>query len=89
MHLELVTNLSTEGFIHALRRFIARILTIYSDNGTNFRGTTNLLKSLNWNQIENSEDFAPIMWKFISPTVAWWQCKESFIKETFEIITQV
>ncbi|XP_035204968.1 uncharacterized protein LOC118179916 [Stegodyphus dumicola] len=76
VHLELVNNLSTEGFIYALRRFIARrerISTIYSVNGTNFRVINNLLKSLNWCQIENSEDLAPIKWKFIPPTAAWWE----------------
>lgn len=36
VHLELVTSLSTEGFLEALRRFIARRgrpSVIYSDNG--------------------------------------------------------
>ncbi|XP_035208060.1 uncharacterized protein LOC118182779 [Stegodyphus dumicola] len=73
--LGIVTNLSAEGFIYALRRFIVRrgrTSTIYSDNGINFRGTNNLLKSLNWSQVENSEDLAPIKWKFIPPTAAWW-----------------
>ncbi|XP_018374065.1 PREDICTED: uncharacterized protein LOC108768206 [Trachymyrmex cornetzi] len=41
IHLELVSNLSTEGFILALRRFVARRgipNKISSDNGTNFVG---------------------------------------------------
>jgi hypothetical protein len=39
IHIELVTSLSTEAFLAALRRFTARRgkpKTIYSDNGTNF-----------------------------------------------------
>lgn len=75
IHLELVTNLSTEGFIQSLRRFIARRgrpTTIYTDNGTNFRGTNNILKNLNWQKIETSECLLPIKWKFIPPTAAWW-----------------
>ncbi|XP_035232353.1 uncharacterized protein LOC118204140, partial [Stegodyphus dumicola] len=41
VHLELVTSVSTECFIQAFRRFIARRgrpSTVYSDNGTNFVG---------------------------------------------------
>lgn len=75
VHLELVSNLSTECFIQALRRFICRRgrpFTIYSDNGTNFRGTNNLLKSIEWKAIVSSEDLSPIKWKFIPPTAAWW-----------------
>lgn len=49
VHLELVTDLSTERFIQALRRFVARrgICTdIYSDNGTNFVGARNKMAEL-------------------------------------------
>ncbi|XP_062539177.1 uncharacterized protein LOC134207479 [Armigeres subalbatus] len=49
MHLELVTDLSTERFIQALRRFIGRrgrVTDIYSDNGTNFVGARNQMKQL-------------------------------------------
>jgi hypothetical protein len=41
IHLELVSELSTEGYIAALRRFRARrglCNNIYSDNGTEFIG---------------------------------------------------
>jgi hypothetical protein len=41
IHLELVTDCSTETFLGALKRFIARrgmVSSIYSDNGTNFVG---------------------------------------------------
>lgn len=48
-HLEVVTDLSTEVFIEALKRFIARRgkpKNIYSDNGTNFIGANNEIKEL-------------------------------------------
>lgn len=47
VHLELVTDLSSDGFLSALRRFIARrgpSKDIYSDNGTNFVGANRILK---------------------------------------------
>ncbi|GBM38309.1 hypothetical protein AVEN_140348-1 [Araneus ventricosus] len=54
VHIELVTSLSTDSFILALRRFISRRgrpATIYSDNGTNLVGTSNELKSVDWGKI--------------------------------------
>ncbi|XP_055633682.1 uncharacterized protein LOC129774019 [Toxorhynchites rutilus septentrionalis] len=47
VHLELVSDLSTDRFIQALRRFMARrgkCTDIYSDNGTNFVGARNKLR---------------------------------------------
>ena len=47
VHLEVVTDLSSDGFLAALRRFAARRGLpehIYSDNGTNFVGANNHLK---------------------------------------------
>lgn len=41
VHLEILTNLDTDSFLMALRRFIARRGTpaeLFSDQGTNFRG---------------------------------------------------
>ncbi|XP_038106933.1 uncharacterized protein LOC119766449 [Culex quinquefasciatus] len=49
VHMELVTDLSTECFLQALRRFISRRnrpTDIYSDNGTNFVGAKNVLEQL-------------------------------------------
>ncbi|XP_037942525.1 uncharacterized protein LOC119675398 [Teleopsis dalmanni] len=49
VHLELVTDLSTNAFIGALKRFISRrgrCLNIYSDNATNFVGAKNQLAEL-------------------------------------------
>ena len=49
VHLELVSDLTTEAFIAALKRFIARrgkCANIYSDNGTNFVGANNELNEI-------------------------------------------
>lgn len=69
VHLELVDNLSTLCFEQALRRFIARrgrVTTMYSDNGTNFRGLYNEMQK---SKVEN--DFS-IKWYFNVPTGSWW-----------------
>jgi hypothetical protein len=55
IHLELVSNLTSEAFIAALKRFIARrglIDHLYSNNGFNFIGANRELKEL-----FKSEDF--------------------------------
>jgi hypothetical protein len=55
VHLELMTCLSTKGFLLGLRRFIAHrgcLKVIYSDNGTNFVGADNLFKTIAWAAIE-------------------------------------
>ena len=47
VHLEAVTDLTSEAFIAALRRFIARQgypTLIWSDNGTNFVGANREIK---------------------------------------------
>lgn len=49
LHLELVSELTTEAFIAAFRRFVARrgkCQTMMSDNGSNFVGARRELKSL-------------------------------------------
>ncbi|GIX72276.1 reverse transcriptase [Caerostris darwini] len=73
IHLEPLTSLSTESFMQALRRFIARRgrpSTVYTDNATNFRGTDNALKKIDWQKISENECY-PIKWKFNPPTAAW------------------
>ncbi|XP_042911743.1 uncharacterized protein [Parasteatoda tepidariorum] len=75
VHLEVVSSLSTDCFILALRRFIARRghpSTVYSDNGTNLVGTANLLKNINWNEIEDFASRKRISWKFNPPSAPWW-----------------
>lgn len=75
VHLELVESLSTEAFLQALRRFIARRgrpATIYSDNGKNFIGASNAFNRLDWNVIVKETSLQKIKWKFNPPTAAWW-----------------
>lgn len=75
VHIELVASLSTQSFLLALRRFIARrgrCNTIYCDNGSNFVGTANLLSALDWNLIVSDTALHPIKWKFNPPTASWW-----------------
>ncbi|GFW34447.1 integrase catalytic domain-containing protein [Trichonephila clavipes] len=75
LHLELVNALSSDAFLLALRRFIARCgrpRIIYCDNGTNFRGAFNDLAKLDWNKISRETSTQKIVWKFIPPTAAWW-----------------
>ncbi|XP_018403170.1 PREDICTED: uncharacterized protein LOC108780080 [Cyphomyrmex costatus] len=75
IHIELVTTLSMEGFFEALRRFIARRgrpSIIYSDNGRNFVGASNLLKRINWKKIARHGAINEIEWYFNPPSAAWW-----------------
>ncbi|XP_068965518.1 uncharacterized protein [Bombus flavifrons] len=78
VHIELVGDLTSESFIAALRRFIARrgfCSTIHSDNGSNFIGANNELKELH--ELLKSEDHnervttflanKQIKWRFIPP----------------------
>lgn len=49
IHLELVSDMSTEGFMNALYRFVGRrgeVAEIFSDNGTNFKGAVHVLNGL-------------------------------------------
>lgn len=49
IHLELVSSLTTDGFIEALHRFVGRrgnVSKLFSDNGTNFTGAYKELEAL-------------------------------------------
>lgn len=83
VHIELVSSLSTESFLLTLKRFIARRgqpVTIFSDNGTNFRGSSNQLKELheffksksNLNSIQDFLTARETDWKFIPPNSPHW-----------------
>lgn len=75
VHLELVTELSTDVFLLALDRFVSRRgrpATIYTDNGTNFQGADNQFKKLNWAEIETKTRLVRIEWRFNPPSAPWW-----------------
>ncbi|XP_058816239.1 uncharacterized protein LOC131679517 [Topomyia yanbarensis] len=57
VHIELVSDLSTDRFMQALRRFVARrgkCTDLYSDNGTNFVGARNRIQDF-FSLIENKQ----------------------------------
>ncbi|CAH2227634.1 jg22410 [Pararge aegeria aegeria] len=67
VHLEVVSTLSTNGFIATLRRFVARrgrCNVIHADCGTNFIGARNQLSSL----MEQASNAEKIEFKFNPPS---------------------
>lgn len=73
VHLELISSLSTDSFLQALRRFVSRRgkpFQIFSDNGTNFVGAkrelTHFLKS-NGADLTSKCAADQIHWEFIPP----------------------
>ncbi|UYV66657.1 hypothetical protein LAZ67_4002469 [Cordylochernes scorpioides] len=74
IHLEISSDLTAETFLAALKRFISRRgrpTDIYSDNATNFKGASNILKE-RWKLFKaaNIQDFSAIEsinWHFIPP----------------------
>ena len=75
IHLELVSNLTSEAFIAALKRFIARrglIIHLYSDNCSNFVGANRDLKLFFKfkefvRQVHNYAPNTQFQWHFIPP----------------------
>ena len=68
VHLELVTDLTSEAFIACLKHFIARYglpSLIWSDNGTNFIGAARELKELYQLPSNHYLSDKKITWKFI------------------------
>lgn len=67
LHLELVSDLSSEAFIAAFRRFVARrgqCLHLYSDNGTNFVGANRQLIELS----KKAAGALALQWHFNPPS---------------------
>lgn len=105
VHLELVTDLSSEAFISCLRRFIARRgypSKIWSDHGTNFIGANREIKELieclkeqrNQEEISDFCTLNNIEWKFIperSPHFGgiWEAAVRSFKKHLKRIVGEV
>lgn len=93
VHLELVTDLSTQAFLQAFQRFIARrgrTKNIYSDNGTNFKGANKELNELG-EFLRTSESSISrqlgteldIKWNFI-PAYSLHQLLEKMLSRLFE-----
>jgi len=75
VYLDWVDSLSTEEFVESLEKFtyvIGRPCTIYSDNGTNFVGTENLMQKLNWRKLQEKLNVKRIKWVFNPPSAPWW-----------------
>ncbi|XP_072400991.1 uncharacterized protein [Diabrotica undecimpunctata] len=83
IHIELVSDLTTNSFLASLKRFISRRgnpQIIFSDNGTNFVGANNQLRDLydffksqsNFDNIRSYLDPNEIRWKFIPPRSPHW-----------------
>ncbi|XP_046808365.1 uncharacterized protein LOC124420198 [Lucilia cuprina] len=79
IHLELVSDLSSDAFLAALDRFVARrglCGHIHSDNGTNFQGAAKklgeiykLVKSFEFNtNVSNFLSSKGVQWHFIPPS---------------------
>ena len=74
VHLEVANDLSTEGFLAALRRFIGRRgipSHVYSDNGTNFVGANTEIKEIY--QLHASETFRDAVNQFGTQRGIKWQ----------------
>ncbi|XP_061717619.1 uncharacterized protein LOC133525351 [Cydia pomonella] len=70
LHLEVVNSLTADSAIMSLRRFIARRgspTTIFSDNGTNFVGSSRELRTLHDNSVIDYATNHKIDWRFIPP----------------------
>jgi hypothetical protein len=75
LHLELAESLSTEAFLMAFQRFVARRgrpRRVFSDNGTNFIGAANLLKEIDWQKVQQMAAVERIDWTFNPPAAPWW-----------------
>ncbi|XP_035214828.1 uncharacterized protein LOC118188503 [Stegodyphus dumicola] len=79
VHLELTADLSTEKFLLAFRRFIARrglCRIVYTDNAKTFKRAKKELELLNEvmksNKVQDEFSKQGIKWKFIVERAAWW-----------------
>lgn len=78
IHLELVTDMTAQSFLSALRRFIARRgkpNTIFSDNALQFKLTKKVLEEAEHTRIDkavkNHCNNSGIIWKFIPEMTPW------------------
>ena len=98
LHLEVADNLTTESFILALSRFIARrghVKIITSDNGSNFMGgeyeLRALVKDLDNKRITQHLNSKNITWKFNPPLSPWmggsWESLIKSVKRALRAIS--
>lgn len=69
LHIELVSDLSSEGFLAALRRFMGRrgrVAHMYSDNGTNFIGAYKQINEF----FKISAESERLIWHFSPPAAS-------------------
>ncbi|XP_045446530.1 uncharacterized protein LOC123654679 [Melitaea cinxia] len=102
VHIEVATDLSTDAFLNAFKRFISRrgpVERIYSDHGTNFVGAKSYLTEIQQFLKSNafSEDFKTelaknrISWEMIPPNAphfggGWEATIKSFKTHLFRVI---
>lgn len=79
IHMELVTDMSTEKFLLAFRRFISRrgiCRQIYSDNARTFKRAdhelSTLLEAVKSDVFQNYLGHRRIEWRYIVERAAWW-----------------
>ena len=99
VHLELATDITTDAFILALRRFIARrghVKILRSDNGSNFIGAEKELKHaltcIDQNKVAQTLSKQHIQWKFNLPVSPWmggvWEALVKTVKRALRTITR-
>ena len=99
VHLELATDMTTDAFILALRRFIARrghVKILRSDNGSNFIGAEKELKHaltcIDQNKVAQTLSKQHIQWKFNPPVSPWmggvWEALVKTVKRALRTITR-
>ncbi|EYC02241.1 hypothetical protein Y032_0101g3387 [Ancylostoma ceylanicum] len=79
VHFEVVNSNSTQDFLSAFRRFLARRGTpdlVYSDSNTTFHAGEDalnrlFLESRSWKKIQEFSTIHRITWKFITPVSPW------------------
>lgn len=75
IRLEVVSSLSTDSFMQALRRFCSRNgrpKVCYSDQGTNLAGFESACQKLDWDKIAQYSTARKIEWRLNPPSAPWW-----------------
>ena len=96
--MELAGDLSTDSFILALKRFIARRgqpKVMHSDNGSNFRGAEkelgDLSSKIDFDKVSKTLTNYNMNWKFLPPLSPWmrgaWESIVKLTKKTLRIVT--